>query len=153
LLPSHTKDDKFFAGPNSVTWLKSGAGVMLVYIDDFSRPALVAPINLKDILALPADGKAFVGFTAATGSAYQNHDIMTWSFQDACSQDCNKVGKCHESSCVCESGYFGESCQFLFSSLEQKDRRDTLIRSSMEPAFIEGTYGEMEVGESAGLMY
>lgn len=153
LLPFHTKDEKFFAGPNSVTWLKSGAGVMLVYIDDLTRPALVAPINLKDILALPADGRAFVGFTAATGNAYQNHDIMTWSFRDACSQDCNKVGQCLEGICVCESGYYGESCQFLFSSLEQKERRDTLIRSSMQPPFIEGTYGEMEVGESAGLLY
>ena len=108
---------------------------------------------MKAILALPADGRAFVGFTAATGNAYQNHDIMTWSFQDACSQDCNKVGKCHESACVCESGYFGESCQFLFSSLEQKERRDMLIRSSVQPPFIEETYGEMDVGESAGLMY
>jgi hypothetical protein len=153
LLPFHTKDEKFFAGPNSVNWLKTGAGVMLVFIDDFTRPALVAPINLKDILALPSDGRAFVGFTAATGSAFQNHDIITWSFQEACSQDCNKVGKCQEGVCVCESGYFGESCQFLFSSLEQKDRRDTLIRSSIQPPFIEGAYGEMDVGESAGLMY
>ena len=126
---------------------------MLVYIDDLTRPALVAPINLKDILALPADGRAFVGFTAATGNSYQNHDIMNWSFRDACSQDCNKVGQCLEGICVCESGYYGESCQFLFSSLEQKERRDTLIRSSMQPPFIEGTYGEMEVGESAGLLY
>lgn len=153
LLPYHTKDEKFFAGPKSVTWLKTGAGVMLVYIDDFTRPALVAPINLKDILALPEDGRAFVGFTAATGSAYQNHDIITWSFQDACSQDCNKVGKCHEGACVCESGYFGDSCQFLFSSEEQKERRDSLIRSSMQQPFIEAAYGDMDVGESAGLMY
>jgi hypothetical protein len=153
LLPFHTKDEKFFAGPNSVTWLKTGAGVILVYIDDFTRPALVAPINLKDVLVLPEDGRAFVGFTAATGSAYQNHDILTWSFQDACSQDCNKVGKCNEGVCVCESGYFGESCQFLFSSEEQKDRRDALVRSSMQAPFIEGAYGEMDVGESAGLLY
>jgi hypothetical protein len=153
LLPFHTKDEKFFAGTNSVTWLKTGAGVLLVYIDDFTRPALVAPINLKDVLALPEDGRAFVGFTAATGSAFQNHDILTWSFQDACSQDCNKVGQCKEGVCVCESGYFGDSCQFLFSSVEQKERRDALIRSSTQPSFIEGVYGEMDIGESAGLMY
>jgi len=153
LLPFHTKDEKFSAGPNSVRWLKTGAGVILIYIDDFTRPALVAPINLKEILALPADGKAFVGITAATGSAYQNHDVITWSFQHACSQDCNKVGKCQEGVCVCESGYYGESCQFLFSSVEQTERRDALIRSSMQPAFIEGTYGDFDVGESSGLLY
>lgn len=94
-----------------------------------------------------------MGFTAATGSAFQNHDILTWSFQDACSQDCNKVGQCKEGVCECESGYFGDSCQFLFSSVEQKERRDALIRSSTQPSFIEGVYGEMDIGESAGLMY
>ena len=153
LLPVHTKDEKFSAGPYSVRWLKTGAGVIIIYIDDFTRPALVAPINLKDILALPADGKAFVGITAATGSAYQNHDVMTWSFKDACSEDCNKVGRCTEGVCECESGYYGESCQFLLTSVEQTERRDTLIRSSMQPAFIEGTYGDFDNGESAGLLY
>jgi hypothetical protein len=153
LLPVHTKDEKFLAGPNSLNWLKTGSGVILVYIDDFTRPALIAPINLQDTLALPKDGRAFVGFTAATGNAYQNHDILSWSFKEACSQDCNKVGICHEGDCICESGYFGEYCQFLFSSEEQKQRRNVIIRSSMQTAFIEEIYEETEVGESAGFMY
>ena len=38
------------------------------------------PMSLKYALKLQA-GKAFVGFTAATGSMWQNHDILEWDFR------------------------------------------------------------------------
>ncbi len=44
-------------------------------------PRLVIPnFNLKDYINLHNDAKAFVGFTAATGNAYQFHNIKQWSF-------------------------------------------------------------------------
>jgi hypothetical protein len=53
-------------------------GRLAVFLDDLEKPALIAPANLA--AALGSDGKAFVGFTAATGIGFQNHDILSWSF-------------------------------------------------------------------------
>jgi hypothetical protein len=38
------------------------------------------PLSLKYALKL-TQGTATVGFTAATGSMWQNHDILEWRFQ------------------------------------------------------------------------
>lgn len=37
-------------------------------------------VNLGDIGALDADGKAYVGFTARTGGSYEAHDVTRWLF-------------------------------------------------------------------------
>jgi len=43
-------------------------------------PLLTRVLNISTILGgLP---EAYIGFTAATGAAYENHDIITWSFRD-----------------------------------------------------------------------
>lgn len=49
-----------------------------VFLDDSPEPVLTAAIEMPEIAG--ADGKAFVGFTAATGNGFQNHDILSWSF-------------------------------------------------------------------------
>ena len=41
------------------------------------------PLSLKYALKLTS-GTASVGFTAATGSMWQNHDILNWRFQVIC---------------------------------------------------------------------
>lgn len=53
-------------------------GQMDVYIDDMTTPRISAPADLTT-LGLNA-GKAWIGFTAATGGASEAHDILTWSF-------------------------------------------------------------------------
>ena len=45
-----------------------------------ARLILTVSLNLASMLRL-ADGKAFVGFTAATASSFQNHDILSWAFR------------------------------------------------------------------------
>jgi hypothetical protein len=42
-------------------------------------PLLSANVNLATVLG---STNAFVGFTSGTGSAYGNHDILTWEFRD-----------------------------------------------------------------------
>jgi hypothetical protein len=37
-------------------------------------------MDLGQFLSLTS-GRAFVGFTAGTGGAFENHDILTWSFR------------------------------------------------------------------------
>lgn len=57
-------------------------GVLTVFVDDLITPKLVTPV---DIATLGLDnGQAHVGFTAATGLAYEIHDILDWSFTSQC---------------------------------------------------------------------
>ncbi|KAJ1447692.1 hypothetical protein M885DRAFT_541852 [Pelagophyceae sp. CCMP2097] len=57
-----------------------GIGTLSVYVDDFARPVLVTPLNIDALLKLH-HGRAYVGFTAATGQAtYQTHDLLEWRF-------------------------------------------------------------------------
>ena len=51
-----------------------------IYMDSLnSTPVLSVNINLADSLQLD-DGRAWIGFTAATGSAYEKHYILSWKF-------------------------------------------------------------------------
>ncbi len=43
---------------------------------------LTVPVDLEAILNLDDDEEALVGFTAATGAAFENHDILEWSFEE-----------------------------------------------------------------------
>jgi len=72
-LPCDLKDGNFHTA--RVTY---SPGRLAVYLDDLSVPVLVAPVNLAAVVH--ADGKGWVGFTAATGGGFQNHDILSWKF-------------------------------------------------------------------------
>jgi hypothetical protein len=50
-------------------------GLLSVSLD--GRPVLSIPIDLENELGLNG-GQATVGLTAGTGSAFQNHDILSW---------------------------------------------------------------------------
>jgi hypothetical protein len=54
-------------------------GTLQIFVDDLSTAVLTIALNLADVLNLD-DGTAFVGFTAGTGGAYENHDILSWLF-------------------------------------------------------------------------
>ncbi len=53
--------------------------VLKVFLDDSTRPALQTALDLS--LVADSEGKAWIGFTAATGWAFENHDILNWSFR------------------------------------------------------------------------
>lgn len=55
-------------------------GVLSVYLDDLALPLLTVPVDLAAELGT-ADGKAWVGFTAATAFAYQHHDVLDWNLR------------------------------------------------------------------------
>jgi len=52
-----------------------------VFLDDLSNPCLSVNLDMSNILQLNS-GAGFVGFTAGTGSGYENHDIIDWSFSE-----------------------------------------------------------------------
>jgi hypothetical protein len=52
-------------------------GTLSVFVDDLVT--LTVSLDLGGTLDLD-NGRAWVGFTAGTGEAYENHDILSWSF-------------------------------------------------------------------------
>jgi hypothetical protein len=55
-------------------------GILLVFFDDLSTPALAVKVNLSKLLKLAAGGKAWVGFTGSTGTFFETQDLLSWSF-------------------------------------------------------------------------
>jgi uncharacterized repeat protein (TIGR01451 family) len=53
-------------------------GTLTVKLDGSN--VLTTAVTLEDELNLTEDGKAWVGFTSATGAAFENHDIRSWTF-------------------------------------------------------------------------
>ncbi|MBS1911927.1 MAG: hypothetical protein JST22_08080 [Bacteroidetes bacterium] len=51
--------------------------VMSIYMDNCSQPILEAAVDLNALLKLDSS-KAWLGFTAASLSAWENHDILNW---------------------------------------------------------------------------
>jgi hypothetical protein len=58
------------------------AGNLEVFLDDLGNPLLTVPVNLAEVVALD-DGRAWVGFTAATGADFYNQDVISWSFHSS----------------------------------------------------------------------
>lgn len=56
----------------------TGVGQLEVYLDDLNSPVLVTAVNIGTLLKLH-HGRAWVGFTAATGhSTWQTQDLLSW---------------------------------------------------------------------------
>ena len=52
---------------------------MTIFLDDLTTPVLSVAVDLAGTLELDS-GRAWVGFTGATGGGYQNHDILSWEY-------------------------------------------------------------------------
>jgi len=53
---------------------------LTIFVNNLLTPVLTVPgVNLSD-LGLSTGGKAWIGFTAATGERWENQDILSWSF-------------------------------------------------------------------------
>jgi len=52
--------------------------VLSVFLDGSAAPVVETVVDLS--IAADQQGRAWVGFTAATGGGWQNHDILSWSF-------------------------------------------------------------------------
>lgn len=61
--------------------VRYAAGVLSVFVDNLAQPVVSAPIALGSVLSLDA-GRAWVGFTAATGGLAESHDVLSWSFDE-----------------------------------------------------------------------
>ena len=55
-------------------------GSLAVRLD--GAEVLRIPLNLEDVIRLDK-GRAYVGFTGATGAAYQEHSVVAWQFNES----------------------------------------------------------------------
>lgn len=64
--------------------------VLQVFLDNAPRPVLQTTLDLS--LVADPQGNAWIGFTASTGWAFENHDILNWSFEgEKVSSDVSQV--------------------------------------------------------------
>lgn len=54
-------------------------GNLQVFLDDLENPLMTVYVNLARVMDLD-EGRAWVGFTAASGADWQNHDLVSWAF-------------------------------------------------------------------------
>ncbi|MFT7167175.1 MAG: hypothetical protein ACI80K_000293 [Paracoccaceae bacterium] len=59
--------------------IRYSPGQLEVFVDDLLVPALSVPLDLNSYPALPT---GWVGFTSASGSSYENYDILDWTFTE-----------------------------------------------------------------------
>ncbi len=78
-------------------------GTLTVRLDGVE--VLSVTVNLHTLLSLDG-GRAWVGFTSSTGGAWQNHDLLSWSFTEACYPDCNSGGNLTIADFICFQGAF-----------------------------------------------
>lgn len=57
-------------------------GLLAIYLQDMANPLLSVNVDLGALLDLENGRGAYVGFTSSTGGAYENHDIVQWSYSD-----------------------------------------------------------------------
>lgn len=56
-------------------------GRLQVFLDSYLFPVLSVKLDIAEKIASP-EKKAWLGFTAATSTAYSNHDLVSWSIQE-----------------------------------------------------------------------
>jgi hypothetical protein len=57
-------------------------GLIAVYLEDMNVPLLTAAVDLGQLLDLEGGRSAFIGFTSSTGGAWENHDILRFSYNE-----------------------------------------------------------------------
>jgi hypothetical protein len=67
-----------YTAPSDTRVPPAQRGLLRVAVDGINL--LSIRLDLAQLLSLTGGG-AFVGFTAATGGAFENHDILSWSFR------------------------------------------------------------------------
>jgi hypothetical protein len=65
-------------------------GNLQVFLDDLENPLMTVFVNLARVMDLD-DGRAWVGFTAASGADWQNHDLVSWAFSSSTDALSNKA--------------------------------------------------------------
>jgi glucose/arabinose dehydrogenase len=71
----------FANGATHVARILSQSNFLSIFVDDLQQPVLVVPVDLSTWLSLD-QGRAWVGFTGATGGLAEVHDLLAWSYDE-----------------------------------------------------------------------
>ncbi|MBI2686115.1 MAG: PEP-CTERM sorting domain-containing protein [Acidobacteria bacterium] len=55
-------------------------GLLKIFFDNMALPILSVNVDLGSLFTLENGTGAFIGFTSSTGGAWENHDIVNWSY-------------------------------------------------------------------------
>jgi len=85
--PNHSSESFSLGSTTEIPNLSNGAihavrvdyvpGSLSIFLDDPAAPALEVTLDLETTLDLP-DGRAFLGFTAATGASSELHEVLSF---------------------------------------------------------------------------
>jgi len=106
------------------TWARPGTGILSVHLDQMDTPLLAIPIDLSYTLGLE-DGRAWTGFTAATGRRFQAHYVLAWQF-------CEGAAGCEQPLSACDA--FG-------CNSEYPSARYQATAAGVEPGYVDLTTG------------
>jgi hypothetical protein len=119
-------------------------GTLRLFIDDLVTPVLELGLDIPGTLSLES-GQAWVGFTSATGSSYESHDILNWSFSvgddDVGLEDFADFAECITGLCLaspCEPALYTGSCCAVWDFDEDGDV-DMLDFASFQELFEGGS--------------
>jgi hypothetical protein len=76
-------------------------GTLTIFLNDLTSPVLTVPVDLGTTLSLD-NGRAWIGFTAATGGRSQAHDILSFSLVET-SADIDIIPGSDPNSINCEN--------------------------------------------------
>jgi hypothetical protein len=65
-------------------------GNLQVFLDDLENPLMTVYVSLAKVMDLD-NGRAWVGFTAASGGDWQNHDLVSWAFNSSANAISNEA--------------------------------------------------------------
>ncbi len=92
-------------------------GVLLVFLDGGAAPIIDIAVDLGNagLDVLDVNGDAWVGFTGATGGAFEAHDLLSWNFDEnsdplptgACCTVSGCVDNVTAHQCKMQNGYYG----------------------------------------------
>ena len=75
--------DSASTGTKWSAWIDYNGSILEVRVSNNGvRPVTATLSRAMDLTSLLGGSTAFVGFTAATGGAFANHDIIAWTFAD-----------------------------------------------------------------------
>ena len=66
--------------PHTAKVRYDGVGTLSLYLEDMGTPALEVSVDLSQLLDWDF-GRAYVGFTAASGGSAQSQDILSWDYR------------------------------------------------------------------------
>ncbi len=126
------------------------SGMLRVFFDGSSSPTLSVAVDLGAVNGgsfFDSSGRAWVGFTAGTGGAWNDHDVLTWSLTESDCRPTPRITPTSASACVGGEVSFGVESEGVGPFSFQWRRNGIPIEPVDNPTASSSTLVLVEVGE------